>query len=117
MASAPRLIALVILMASAMAPSALAAETVWDALRVPGAVVVVRHSYAPGTFDPPGARLDDCTTQRNLDEKGRAQAVKMGEAFEVLATNTLADEMFIASPVIVDREILLRGRNTLYCIR
>ncbi|MGH7388777.1 MAG: histidine phosphatase family protein [Candidatus Rokuibacteriota bacterium] len=58
-----------------------AAESVWDALRAPGAVVVVRHSYAPGTFDPPGARLDDCSTQRNLDEGGRAQAARIGEAF------------------------------------
>jgi broad specificity phosphatase PhoE len=66
----------------ALVPSVLAAEAVWDVLRVPGAVVVVRHSYAPGTFDPPNARLDDCTTQRNLDERGRAQAVKMGEAFK-----------------------------------
>lgn len=48
---------------------------------MPGAVVVLRHSYAPGGFDPPGARLDDCSTQRNLDESGRAQAKRIGEAF------------------------------------
>ena len=56
-------------------------EAVWDALREPGSVVVLRHSYAPGTFDPPTARLDDCSTQRNLDESGRAQATRVGEAF------------------------------------
>jgi phosphohistidine phosphatase SixA len=50
-------------------------------MRAPGSVVVVRHSYAPGAFDPPDARLDDCSTQRNLDERGRAQATRMGEAF------------------------------------
>ncbi len=61
--------------------AAQAAESVWDVLRVPGAVVVLRHSYAPGAFDPPDARLDDCSTQRNLDESGRAQAVRVGEAF------------------------------------
>jgi broad specificity phosphatase PhoE len=60
---------------------AAAAESVWDALRQPGAVVVVRHSYAPGTFDPPDARLEDCSTQRNLDAAGRAQARRIGEAF------------------------------------
>jgi broad specificity phosphatase PhoE len=43
--------------------------------------VVLRHSYAPGGFDPPDARLDDCSTQRNLDESGRAQARRIGEAF------------------------------------
>ena len=55
--------------------------SVWDALATPGAVVVLRHSYAPGGFDPPGARLDDCSTQRNLDARGRAQAARIGEAF------------------------------------
>ncbi len=58
-----------------------AAESVWDALRTPGAVVVLRHSYAPGAFDPPTARLEDCSTQRNLDANGRAQAQRTGEAF------------------------------------
>ena len=64
-----------------VAPTLEAAESVWDALRVPGAVVVLRHSYAPGGFDPPDAKLDDCSTQRNLDESGRAQATRVGEAF------------------------------------
>jgi len=63
------------------APAAQATESVWDALRAPGSVVIVRHSYAPGSFDPPTARLDDCSTQRNLDDGGRAQAQRIGEAF------------------------------------
>jgi broad specificity phosphatase PhoE len=63
------------------ASAADAADTVWQALRTPGAVVVLRHSYAPGAFDPPGARLEDCSTQRNLDANGRAQARRVGEAF------------------------------------
>ena len=58
-----------------------AAEPIWDAARTPGSVVVVRHSFAPGGFDPPDARLDDCSTQRNLDERGRAQARRIGDAF------------------------------------
>jgi broad specificity phosphatase PhoE len=63
-------------------PGVAVADEVWEALRTPGAVVVFRHSYAPGGFDPPDARLDDCSTQRNLDEQGRAQAVRVGEAFK-----------------------------------
>jgi outer membrane protein assembly factor BamB len=43
--------------------------------------------------------------------------VRMGETFEVLATNTIRDETFIASPAIVEGQILLRGKNTLYGIR
>ena len=43
--------------------------------------------------------------------------VRMGEKFEVLATNTIQDQMFIATPAIVDGEIYLRGQNTLFAIR
>jgi outer membrane protein assembly factor BamB len=42
--------------------------------------------------------------------------LKMGEKFEVLATNTMADEMFIATPAIIGGEIFLRSQNHLYCI-
>lgn len=63
------------------ASGAHAADPVWEALKAPGSVVVLRHSYAPGTFDPPTARLDDCSTQRNLDANGRAQAARIGEVF------------------------------------
>jgi len=34
----------------------------------------------------------------------------------VLATNTMADEFFVATPAVADGEMFLRGRNTLYCI-
>jgi len=64
----------------AWAPAA-HADDVWDAMRAPGSVIIVRHAYAPGGFDPPDAKLDDCSTQRNLDESGRAQAKRLGEAF------------------------------------
>ena len=43
--------------------------------------------------------------------------VRMGEKYEVLATNTLTDQTFIATPAILDGEIYLRGQNTLFCIR
>jgi outer membrane protein assembly factor BamB len=42
--------------------------------------------------------------------------LRMGEKFEVLATNTMTDEMFIATPAIVGGEIFLRGKSKLYCI-
>lgn len=51
------------------------------ALRGGGCVVAFRHALAPGTFDPPGMRLDDCSTQRNLSDDGRAQARRIGEWF------------------------------------
>ena len=59
----------------------LAFADVWDALKEPDAVTVMRHAIAPGTGDPSGFTLGDCSTQRNLDERGREQARKIGEAF------------------------------------
>jgi phosphohistidine phosphatase SixA len=52
----------------------------WEALEA-GAIALFRHAHAPGVGDPPGLRLDDCATQRNLDDRGRAQARRIGEAF------------------------------------
>jgi phosphohistidine phosphatase SixA len=71
----------VLLLLATTSVVAAAGDAVWAALRTSGAVVVLRHSYAPGAFDPPDARLDDCSTQRNLDDNGRTQARRIGEAF------------------------------------
>ncbi len=49
-------------------------------------------------------------------EDGDVVVARMGEKFEVIATNTLADQVFIATPVIVAGELFLRGQNTLFCI-
>jgi outer membrane protein assembly factor BamB len=43
--------------------------------------------------------------------------LRMGEKFEVLATNTMTDQIFIATPAISGGEIFLRSQNQLYCIR
>jgi hypothetical protein len=54
----------------------------WAALANGGYVALVRHGSAPpGYGDPPGFKIDDCATQRNMDEHGRAQAPAVGEAF------------------------------------
>ncbi len=50
-------------------------------LRQGRVVLALRHALAPGTFDPPGFRLGDCSTQRNLDDQGRAQARRIGQWF------------------------------------
>jgi outer membrane protein assembly factor BamB len=50
-------------------------------------------------------------------EEGDVIVVKMGETYEVLATNTLEGQVFIGSPAIADGEIFLRGQNTLFCIK
>ncbi|WP_228385064.1 MULTISPECIES: histidine phosphatase family protein [Polynucleobacter] len=42
-------------------------------------VLLMRHADAPGYGDPPGYQLDKCATQRNLGEKGKKQAIAIGQ--------------------------------------
>ncbi len=58
-------------------------QEAWAALVNGGHVALIRHGSAPPGYggDPPGFRIDDCKTQRNLDEPGREQARALGEVF------------------------------------
>ncbi len=42
-------------------------------------VLLMRHADAPGVGDPPGYKLQECSTQRNLGERGRKQSVAIGQ--------------------------------------
>ncbi|BAU73650.1 histidine phosphatase family protein [Metapseudomonas furukawaii] len=53
-------------------------RSAWQALREGKAFLLLRHTTAPGVGDPEGFRLGDCSTQRNLDEKGRREARRWG---------------------------------------
>ena len=53
----------------------------WAALEEPGAMAIMRHALAPGTGDPAAFEIGDCSTQRNLDDRGRDQARAIGAAF------------------------------------
>lgn len=55
-------------------------------LRVPGHIAFMRHAWAPFEGAPKNVphsaeTLGPCETQRNLDEKGRADARRIGELF------------------------------------
>ena len=47
-----------------------------------GNVLFIRHTLAPGFGDPHNFDLNDCSTQRNLDEEGREQASLIGKKFK-----------------------------------
>jgi len=49
-------------------------------------------------------------------ESGVVTVIKMGEKFEVAATNTLEDQMFVASPVVAEGELFLRSKTHLFCV-
>lgn len=73
---------LVVLLVAATGGARAADESPWDLLKEPGHIVLLRHANAPE--QPPDAEnvnLKDCSTQRNLDEAGRAQARRIGDAF------------------------------------
>lgn len=68
----------------ALLPAAMAQtqDDFWALLRAGGCVVLMRHAQTvAGIGDPPGFRLGDCSTQRNLSEAGREQAQRVGQAF------------------------------------
>ena len=49
-----------------------------------GNVIFLRHAYAPGmdaNGEPAKFKIDNCSTQRNLDSFGRKQATNIGEKF------------------------------------
>ena len=47
-------------------------------------VVFLRHATAPGNGDPPNFNINDCSTQRNLNQVGIAQSKMIGLAFKKL---------------------------------
>lgn len=65
----------------ALATGARADVAPWAEARAGRAIVLLRHAIAPGTGDPPGFRIGDCGTQRNLSDEGRAQARRIGDLF------------------------------------
>jgi len=45
-------------------------------------IILIRHAKAPGGGDPEGFNIDDCKTQRNLNEIGINQSKKIGKLFK-----------------------------------
>lgn len=65
-----------LLIAAVPAP---ADDPLWNRLHAGGHVLLIRHATTdPGVGDPPGFRLEDCVTQRNLSASGREEARQLG---------------------------------------
>jgi phosphohistidine phosphatase SixA len=90
------LIALTFAIALAAVPARADEAAAWAALRAGGHVALMRHTDAPGgTGDPPGFKLEDCATQRNLSDKGRSDAADIGAR---LKAEGVAFEKILSSP-------------------
>ena len=70
-------------------------EKIINSLKNGKKVVFIRHAIAPGSGDPENFDILDCSTQRNLNEKGRDQSKKIGEFFrsnKILFDKVLSSE-------------------------
>ena len=45
----------------------LIAKDLWAEAKEGDKIIFIRHALAPGGGDPPGFKIEDCKTQRNLD--------------------------------------------------
>jgi broad specificity phosphatase PhoE len=92
---APAVLAISLIITPAVAADD--SEEAWAALLKGGHVALIRHGNAPPGYggDPPGFKIDDCKTQRNLDELGREQARALGEAFR---THGVRVDRILSSP-------------------
>lgn len=118
---APRLIrffCLVLCLSAAIAGGA-HADTVPETLI--GKVVFMRHALAPGNGDPNNFDINDCTTQRNLNEDGRQQARLTGQklkalgiAFETIYTSEWCRCRETAKMLAVGKAVPLQALNSFY---
>ena len=69
----------------------LAAEINWPILQEGNKIFLIRHASAPGGGDPEGFKINDCSTQRNLDKIGIEQSKNIGKLFK--KKNILIDKV------------------------
>ena len=61
-------------------------------LKKGGKLIFIRHAYAPGGGDPDNFDINNCDTQRNLNDIGRQQAKKIGTFFK--ENNIIVNEIY-----------------------
>ena len=57
-------------------------ESNWKPAKDGNKIILIRHSIAPGSGEPPGFNINDCKTQRNLSKQGINQSKKIGKLFK-----------------------------------
>ena len=64
--------------------SGYANESAWGLLEEGGKIVFIRHAYAPGGGDPDNFVIEDCPSQRNLNQQGIDQSISMGQELSLI---------------------------------
>ncbi len=62
--------------------SAFSDDKILKSLKEGKKLVFIRHAIAPGNGDPDNFDINDCSTQRNLDENGIEESKKIGLFFK-----------------------------------
>ena len=57
-------------------------EQNWKPAQEGNKIILIRHSLAPGGGDPTGFKINDCKTQRNLNQAGVNQSKRIGKLFK-----------------------------------
>jgi len=68
----------IVVLAALLALPAHATEAGWALLRNGGQTVLLNHADAPGSGEPANFDFENCRTQRNLSDRGRQQARRIG---------------------------------------
>jgi phosphohistidine phosphatase SixA len=66
----------------------------WKPAQEGNKIILIRHALAPGGGDPAGFKINDCRTQRNLNQAGINQSKKIGE---LLKKNNVAIDQVLSS--------------------
>ena len=87
-----RIISLLTIIFSLISFHTNASEQNWKPAQDGDKIILIRHAKAPGGGDPKGFKIDDCKTQRNLNEIGINQSKKIGKLFR--EKNIKIDKVF-----------------------
>ncbi len=66
-------------------------EINWGPAKEGDKIIFIRHALAPGGGDPAGFKINDCKTQRNLNQTGIVQSKRIGKLFK--KNNILIDQV------------------------
>ena len=77
-------------------------------LKEGGKLIFIRHAIAPGSGDPENFDINECDTQRNLDNNGKTQAKEIGD---YLSRNKILIDKIISSEWCRCKETALLAFN------
>ena len=86
-----------------------------------GKIIFIRHALAPGNGDPTNFKMDDCSSQRNLNKEGVKQALTVGKIlkkneifFETVYSSMWCRCLQTSQYMDVGKTIPHKGLNSFY---